>query len=194
MRKASWFISAGAAVRVSLIALACLLVSATGAWADGFTYTYTGNDFTSASAPYTTSDSVTASFVLSSPLPPNLYDFTSEAPLVISYTMSDGVQTFTNLNSEFVFNLKTDSLGNITEWAIAAAQLGYSYNEIGTENGMPPEYGINDSTSFYGANAQILGDAGTWSPFINAPEPGTLVMLGIGLFGLAGVSRCKRVA
>ena len=100
MRKSLWFTSAGGAVRISLIALACLLVSATGAWADTFTYTYTGKDFTSASAPHTTSDSVTASFVLSSPLPPNLNTFTSEAPLVISYTISDGVQTRHTLSRE----------------------------------------------------------------------------------------------
>jgi hypothetical protein len=45
MRKSLWFTSSGGAVRISIIALACLFLSTTGARADTFTYTYDSSPF-----------------------------------------------------------------------------------------------------------------------------------------------------
>ena len=59
-------------------------------------YTYTGNDFTFATAPYTTTDRVIASFDLPSVLAPNLV-LTTITPSAWSFT--DGVQTLTQATS-----------------------------------------------------------------------------------------------
>jgi len=67
------------------------------------TYQYTGNPFTSAEAPYTTSDFVTALVTLAGPLAPNM-PLTTVTPT--AFTLSDGVQTITNLtanSSSFAF-------------------------------------------------------------------------------------------
>ena len=82
------------------------------------TYVYTGNPFTIATGPYTTSDFVTAMVTLAGPLPPN-EPFTQVTPL--AFSLSDGVQTITNLNATiFAFHFATDGDGTITHWALSA--------------------------------------------------------------------------
>jgi hypothetical protein len=83
-------------------------------------YAYTGNNFTSAQAPYTTSDSVTATMILLSPLLPNESN-TDQGSNVAELIVSDGVQTLDSLNGlqgnfEAVFS--TDSSANITNWIV----------------------------------------------------------------------------
>jgi hypothetical protein len=59
------------------------------------TYTYTGNDFQSATSPYTVSDFVSGFFTLTSPLADDLVA-ASETPT--SYSFIDGVQTFPSVS------------------------------------------------------------------------------------------------
>jgi hypothetical protein len=86
------------------------------------TYDYVGKPFTnSATAPYTTSDKITMSFSVASPLSPNLplTDITSQ---IVAYEIFDGVNTVTNLSPNTLVNLffiSTDGNGNIAEWVIA---------------------------------------------------------------------------
>jgi hypothetical protein len=187
MRKSLWFTSADGAVRISLIALAFLLLSATGAWADTFTYTYTGNDFTLVQGPYTTSDSVMGTIVLSAPLPANLSSFTDETALLISYSFSDGVQTLTNLNSHAAdFAFQTSPLGAITLWDIEFRTVPPT-NEIESAK-TAPGVAHDLGAAGLGAAGQNEGDPGVWS----VPEPGTLSMLFSGLLGLAMLVGVKR--
>src|SRR5215510_10430913 len=80
------------------------------------TYKYTGNPFTFASPPYSTSDFVTAMVTLASPLGPNM-PLTMVTPL--AFSLSDGQQTITNLNAtSFTFQFATGPTGMILNWDI----------------------------------------------------------------------------
>jgi hypothetical protein len=95
-----------------------------GVWtSSGNVYTYTGHDFTTVTGPYTTSDLVSLSLTFSAPLADNL-NLTSITPTFASF--SDGVftgdtNTFpsTLLNPATSFQFSTNSIGNITNWAIS---------------------------------------------------------------------------
>jgi hypothetical protein len=192
MRKSLWFTSgrktsfAGGAVRISIIALACLFLSATGARADTV-YTYTGNDFTLVQGPYTTLDSVTGTIVLSAPLPANLSSFTDETALLISYSFSDGVQTLTNLNSHADhFDFQTSPSGAITLWNISFITVPPT-NEIESAKvslGVAHDLGA----AGLGAAGQNDGVPGGWT----VPEPATLSMMFSGLLGLGMLVGVKR--
>ena len=65
--------------------------------------------------PYTTSDRVTASIVLSTTLGDNL-DFMNVAPT--SFSISDGVNTITQAGPYTVFEFSTNASGRITDWSI----------------------------------------------------------------------------
>jgi hypothetical protein len=195
MRKSLWFTSVGGAVRISIIALACLFLSATGARADTFTYTYTGNDFTTFSGPYTGSDKVTGTVVLSAPLPANLPPTTDETALLVSYSFSDGVQTLTNLNSAAdVFSFETSATGAIDSWFILFFSTP-SATQINTSKA--PSFntfdfgGPNPLVTPFGEN---FGSAGVWSGPVEGtvPEPGTLSMMFSGLLGLGLLVGVKR--
>jgi hypothetical protein len=88
--------------------------------AQGYLYTYTGNDFTSASGTYTTSDKVTGSITFSAQLGDN-YEGDPSATL-LSFNFSDGVGpqniggtqvVFPNVGA---FTFGTDSSGAIVSW------------------------------------------------------------------------------
>ena len=61
---------------------------------------------------------MTAMVTLASPLPPNT-PFNEVTPL--AFSLSDGVQTITNLNATiFAFHFASDGDGTITHWALVA--------------------------------------------------------------------------
>ena len=103
----------------AVIGLVGCVLSIAAARAD-VTYSYTGNDFTSATSPYTTSDSVTGSITLTSALADNISSFSFEpAASIVSFSFSDGQQTITNANAttgQFAF--ETNSSGDIIGWEL----------------------------------------------------------------------------
>jgi hypothetical protein len=175
-------------------------------------YTYTGNDFTTITCvgncpgpAYSTSDFISGSFTLSSPLAPNL-DEVSIFPS--SFTFTDGPDTFTsgdplisvcNCSPSFS-NFSTDASGNITAWNImltlgelGAASLTTVDANLGVIRGLTVDDSANFSDNtpdgFTGQNAASnIHDAGTWTVGNTsaAPEPGGLILLVTGLAGIAG--------
>src|SRR5206468_13106293 len=81
------------------------------------TYQYTGNPFTYVTGVYTTSDFVTAMVTLASPLGANM-PLTQVTPT--AFTLSDGVQTISNLNAIFAaaFFFATNASGGIAAWYV----------------------------------------------------------------------------
>jgi hypothetical protein len=191
-------------MRICRVALtACLTLLSVPALADT-TYTYTGNDFFSDGilGPYTTSDSVTGSFTVASPLPDN-----DPFPDVkfLSFSFTDGVQTITNSNAYFPeIRIATDSSGNITSWLIHLISIDNINDFIQTEAFVDQFHNINvddegedpiPSTLDPPGSGYNSGDPGTWTSNIATqppsliPEPSTLTMLGTGMLGLAGLAR-----
>jgi len=111
--------------------VSALVLGAPQAKADAI-YSYVGNDFTSFSTPstFTTSDSVSGSFSLASPLAANLNDFTISN--VLSFSFSDGPHTFTestaNLAAAIFKGVSTDASGNIINWQI---EIGTNFSSSG---------------------------------------------------------------
>ena len=163
-----------------LLGLACL--GSTNARAD-FIYTYTGNDFTSADPPFTTSDSVTGYFVLSTPLGPNLQNV---SPIPLSFSFSDGVSTVTDQSpgaSHFFESFDTDGNGVPTEWFINVDASNLSNITLNGSGDMTEKLGLGTPTPEAKSNTK-----GTFV-VSEVPEPASTLMLGSSLLSLALLRR-----
>jgi len=186
-----------------------LFMCVTNARAD-VVYTYTGNDFTTAGSPYTTSDYVSISVTFSSALPADLNPSQPESVIsdIVSLTISDGQQTFTYsppnsaINS---FEVSTNASGLPIYWVIGIEGPNYptqfstidtAYcpspycNSVGTEDS-----GFINSSSEYAFN---LNDQGTWAEeaVSSTPLPAGLPLFvsGVGVLGLFGWRRKRNAA
>jgi hypothetical protein len=113
-------------MRSSALGVVILIVLAIPAAAQTTTYTYTGDPYTSATAPYTLGGQITGTFTTASPLPAFL-PLTEVTPSLEGFSFSDGIATRTQANS-FVcsFQVATDGAGNVTEWQIFLRQSPYT--------------------------------------------------------------------
>jgi hypothetical protein len=128
-------------------------------------YSYKGQAFQSAFAPYTTSNFETITLVYISALAANLSN-AQEIPL--SYAFNDGVQDITQATTTEFF-ISTNATGNITGWILAAQTSEFDF--IQSVN-----LGITQDLSYTNADfAYNNDDQGTWSTTVSpVPEPSTL--------------------
>lgn len=154
-------------------------------------YTYTGNDYTTVNAPFfNTSESISGSFTLSSPLAPD----TTTIITPTQFTFTDGPSTFTqaNTSSSSFFEIVTDASGNIAGWDISLpATDGSAELATHTLYGNPTDIGgIDGQVSYNG----ITTDPGTWAISTTdaspTPEPSGLVLFGTA--ALAGAASLRR--
>jgi hypothetical protein len=175
----------------AVMALAVVVLSVTAVQAVPTTYVYTGNPFTTVSrgGPYTTSDSVTAMLMLAGPLAPNM-SLTGVTP--IAFTLSDGVQTMTNLNSlNSFFSFATGPTGEITEWGFIAHTGSVMF--IASDNSS------NEGTLDRGVESGARGETslpGTWATVGSVADTGsTLSLMTLTLMALGVAARqFKRAA
>ena len=176
-----------------------------------YTYTYTGNNFNLGShagvsdlplpqGPFTSSDFVSGYFKVAAPLAPNL---SQSSPTVLAFDFTNGVSSGVLGTTVYGVTVWTDGSGNITYW-----QLGFG-NSSGTmsSNNYLQMYSDGhigaiqeDQGAAGGYKAYVMNDPGTWTEAITSsdpppvPEPSTLLMLGTGVFGLAGTFRKRSLA
>lgn len=162
------------------------------------TYTYVGNNFDeirttpSVIGTYTTTQSVSGSFTLGAAIGANARRFDA-SDLVTTFSFTDGRQTFdetTNLSRLFI-NVDTDAAGDIVAWrvvlqrrdirpldAIETVNFGITVQDLGSQQ----------SSAIAIDRGRIRNAPGTWSVEV-IPEPGTALLLGLGLAGLGSVRR-----
>jgi hypothetical protein len=170
-------------------------VGAVSASANSVLYSYTGNPFTIVQSPYTTSDSVTASIVLSAALGDSLTD-ANVTPT--SYTLTDGQQTNTNLNSigSTLFQFSTNATGKITDWTIETNTL---VGLINTQSISSEMVDVGQLTSTF-ALGENLNNPGKWAgpnqPIASTPLPAALPLFatGLGAMGLFGWRKKRKAA
>jgi hypothetical protein len=174
--------------KIAIICCAVGILSAASVQAVPTTYVYTGNFFNIVIAPYTTSDRVTATVELASPLPANM-SLGSVTPL--AFSLSDGEQTITNLTAAgSFFTFQTGAAGEITAWVAQA----FSNSGLGEIDTLFAPAGNFDGGALGFASASISGEPGTWSR-VAAPDAAStlsLLFLSLTALGLAA-GRFKRV-
>jgi len=158
------------------------------------TYTHTGNPFTDVTGPpYPTSDRVTGTVTLASPLGINLPFGTAVTPLAFSF--SDGVQTITNLNANpgSIFEFGTGPTGAITGWGIAVdTGLVNPPDSITTS----PAFDRGHLAGFSTPTGQVSDNPGVWTTVPAVSDTGsTLALLFLSLTALGvAARRLKRAA
>jgi hypothetical protein len=168
-------------------------------FATPITYTYTGNPFTFVQGAYTTSDKVTGSVTLSSPLVPNMV-LTMVTPLAFSFF--DGFQTFTNSNADIVsISFATGPTGAITQWDAVVAKfslVAQGLDAIGTGN-PTSDNEVHDFGQHLNAASMDLGlnvnAPGVWSVAGVSDAGSTFAMLSLSFTALGVATRqFKRAA
>jgi len=173
--------------RLLLATTAALLLSASITRADVI-YTYTGNDFTSVSGSYTTTDSITGYIDLSTALG------ATSGPLTltpVSFSFSDGLQTISNTNAtaSVFYDFYTNASGVPISWALLV-EIGGSDVESCKGNCSPSDFDASTNGMFIGS---VNNDPGFWA---ETPLPAALPLLagGLSFVGLLGWRGKRRVA
>ncbi len=166
------------------LALGFIALVSTSALAQTYVYTYTGNDYTSASGPYSTSDKVTGFIDFSAPLGDN-YEGNPSATM-LGFNFSDGVGPQNIVGGPGglvdgrgqISTFGTDSSGAIVSWNFELLDFLPPFQAetkgIQTENdsGNVVDSGNLDEATGIVGEGSVSANPGVWvETIVPAPEP-----------------------
>ena len=181
-------------MRLRALALFCALLVLPFPLLADTVYTYTGNPFTYIyGSTFTSSDFISGSFTLSSPLGANLAIGTVTP---IAFSFSDDVDTITNTtpNTYADIAVGTDAAGDITSWYIYLWNRN-SNADISSDVSASTQEDAADTGGPARLSTGAVWVPGTWSVTSTGPapspvpEPSTLSLLATGALGLIGTIR-----
>jgi hypothetical protein len=163
--------------------------------AENTIYTYTGQDFTTNNVDSLT-HFISATVILNTALTANLNQFTTaETSEVVSYTVTDGITTWSGPDQTLYISFTTDASANITNWGFGILPTppidvhAYPYLTVQNRPDLTPTdavyTGLGGATEFSNLNSP-----GSWT--VGAPEPATNLLLGSGLVLLAAGYQRRR--
>ena len=188
---------------ISGIAIVCLAVVTATPTIASVVYSYEGNNFDTFSFPssYNAAMSVSGSLTLASPL--GMYFGGTVTPL--SFTFSDGINTFTESNTDYSgFRFNTDATGAITQWAIEMyidvpdpVKIGDTFFYLMSQNVVDMGSMETCISISYTGSCSIGIDNGVIEPanvsgWSVVPVPPAVWLFGSGLIGLIGIARRKK--
>ena len=154
-----------------------LLFSIGSARAD-VTYTYTGNDYSTANFSYSTNDYLSGELTFTTALGDNL-GYARVAAASFSYTGGVAGDTFTDNNSSSAVFVSTNAIGVIDRWYVVLTST--ANGQYFVQNQYSPDGAQFDQLVTSYGNAHVYS-AGQWAVTVAAvPEPETYVMLLAGL-------------
>ena len=170
-------------MKATLVAVMIMLCA--GAASADTTYDYTVQPFSTFGGITCPPEcSMTGSFSVAQPLPPNLA-FGAITPTTFSFT--DGSVTITPLNyghGNSFFKFSTDASGAIAFWNVTLTEV-WPPNLVTEYAPNPQPWGpsIISFDGVYTGGYAFTSTAGTWTQVepIATPEPGTALLLGAGL-------------
>jgi hypothetical protein len=143
-------------------------------------YQYFGNPFQMVLGRYSTSDSLSGTIEVASPLAANL---ANAAIILDAWSFADGLKVFTEGNSTAESAMvSTDGAGHIVNWSFDFSG-GAAVGVMGTFNHGPGDQ-IDQATDFAGENSLASNDSvpGSWTL---VPEPSTAALCAVPLALLA---------
>ena len=196
----------------SLAAAAFCALGLSCAHAGAFTYSYTGNDYSSTynsgNAPqsYATSESVDGSFTVATALGDDLQDVYINPS---TFSFSDGIHTISDSNAPIMsIEIWTDDTGQIINWIVAlrvlslTSSFGYEIFTVnyGGSDDQGEYFNCGDGTKSGAPDCHYFGGAryysayadsyipGQWTESDSAiTEPGTIVLLGAAFAGFVAL-------
>lgn len=171
------------------------LLAALSLGATTVSYTYTGDDFTTAYSPYTLGDYVSVELDFANPLAANLTNFDVSGEL-LNWSMTDLVQNFSSTASdELQFALiSTDASGNIDQWQLVSCDVlsdcqssNYTVATYDLTNTVIQDSGTTIDAEFatHGSNSDSPGTwAETQSQGVATPEPASAILMWSAIFAV----------
>ncbi len=139
------------------------------------TYSYSGDPYASAAAPYVVGGALQGTLTLASPLPP-FQPLTDISPALVEIAFWDGVET-RSLGNSFLCAVKvaTDGAGRISEWQVSLRRFPYNPGDPQHSIDSSGQVGILGGIDFVGTGPAAVNPCGgvVLSPFADSASQGS---------------------